>query len=183
VANGGTAEGSAGDGGSDLVDVVNKLGGFDTRTSVGLGTDDRVTVEIFTADGDTDDEVSEGIAVCGDGRLEGSDLVAHVTTGSPETKEKSGLLLDGSRDGRDGAVGCATLNHGVQTGTSEGIVGSDEVLSSRELGLEVTLGLKAAIDLEGTVVETLRDGLGGGDGHREGKELSGTHFECFNECW
>lgn len=179
MADGGAAQGSTGDGGADLVDVVDKLCGFDTETGVGLDTSDGVTVKILTADGDTDDQVCEGIAVGGDSGCEGSNLVAHVTTGSPETEEKSGLLLDSRGDGLNGAVGSATLDHGVQTGTSEGIVGSNEVLSSSKLGLEVGLGLEAAINLESTVVETLRDGLGGSDGHREGKELSGTHFEGF----
>jgi hypothetical protein len=182
VANGGTAQGSAGDGGADLVDVVNKLGGSDTNTSVGLDTSFGDTIEILTADGDTDDQVCEVLTVGVDGGCEGSDLIAHAATGSPETQEKGGLLLDSSRNGHNGAVGCTTLNHGVQTGAGEGIVGSNEILGSCKLGLEVGLGLEAAVNLESTVVETLGDGVGGSDGHREGKEMSGTHFGCFNEC-
>jgi hypothetical protein len=177
VTDGSTAQSGAGDGGADLVDVVNKLGGLETGTGIGTGTNLRVTVQILTADGDTDDQLGEILAVSFDSRLESGNLVGHATAGSPETEQKSGLLLDGSGDGLDGGASGATLDHSVKTGTGETIVGSDEVLGGGELGLEVTLSFDAAVTFGGTIVETLRNGLGGSDGHREGKELSGTHFE------
>jgi hypothetical protein len=177
VTDGGTAQGGAGDGGADLVDVVNELGGLNTDTSVGLDTGLRVTVKILAADGDTDDELGEVLTVGVNGGLESGDLVGHATTGGPETEEKGNLFLDGGGDSLNGAVGGATLDHGVKAGTGEGIVSTNEVLGSVELGLEVGLRLDSAVNLGGTVVETLKDSLGGSDGHREGKELNGTHFE------
>lgn len=182
VTDGSTAQRGAGDGGTDLVDVVNELGGLETGASGGSSANGGVAVEILTADGDTDDQLGELITVGADGGLQSGDLVGHGATGGPETEEELGLLLDGSGNGLDGAVGGATLDHGVQTSTGEGMVGVDEVLGGLELGLEVGLGPDAAITLGGTVVETLRNGLGGGDGHRQGKELSRTHFEEANVC-
>lgn len=178
VTDGGIAQAGTGDGGADLVDVVDQLGGLETGTGGGASADGGVTVEILGTDGDTDDQVGEVVTVGVDGGLESGKLVGHGAAGGPETEEKSGLLLDSSGDGLDGAVGGATLDHSVETGTGEGIVGANEVLGGGELGLEVGLRLDAAVTLSGTVVETLRDSLRGSNGHSQSEEVSGTHFEC-----
>lgn len=112
VADGGVAEAGAGDGLTDALDVSNELLGLDANAGIGLDTDLRVAVEILTADGDTDDELGEGVTVLVDGRLQGGDLVVHVSTGCPETEQQRCLLGDGGGDGLNGGVAFTLLDGG-----------------------------------------------------------------------
>lgn len=178
VTDGSAAQGGAGDGRLDLLDVGDQQVGVDTNTGVVLGASDRVTVEILATDGDTDDQLGEGLAVGADGGLESGNLVVDVAAGGPETEQEGSVLGDGSGNGLDGVVGGTTLDHGVQTGTGEAAGGADELLGRLELSLEVGLVVVAAINLGGTVVETLVGSLGGRNGQREGDNLLGEHFGC-----
>ena len=70
----------------------------------------------------------------------------------------------------------ATYNHGVQAGTGE--AGSaDQVLGRREFGLQVRLGLDAAIGLGTAVVEALVSGLGGSERQSKRNRLCELHLE------
>jgi hypothetical protein len=106
VADGDAGQGGVGDGAADLGDAVHQVGGAGADLVVGI------TVQILGTDGDTDDEVSEGSAVGGNGRLESSELVGDggITSRDPETQKKGGLGSNGSRDGRNDAVGSTPLN-------------------------------------------------------------------------
>lgn len=177
VTDGGAAQGSAGDGRLDLLDVVDQGVGVDTDTGLVLGTSDGVTVEILAADGDTDDQLGEGLAVGVDGGLEGGDLVVDVAAGGPETEQERGLRGNSSGNSLDGVVGGTALDHGVQTGTGEA-GGADEVLGCLELGLEVGLVVVATVGLGGTIVETLVGSLDGGNGQSQSDGLLGEHFGC-----
>jgi hypothetical protein len=69
-----------------------------------------------------------------------------------------------------------TYNHGVQAGTGE--AGSaHQVLGRRKFGLEVRLGLGAAIRLGIAIVETLVSGLGGSERQSKGNEPCEVHLE------
>lgn len=109
MADGSTAQFGAGNGGTDLVDVRHDLIRVGTDASVGLDTVDRVTVQILTTDRDTDNKLGQIISVIGNGVLEGGDFVGKVSTGSPQTEQKGGLLGDSGRDSSDWGVGGASL--------------------------------------------------------------------------
>lgn len=76
-----------------------------------------------------------------------------------------------------------TYNHGVQAGTGE--AGSaHQVLGRPEFGLEVRLGLDAAIRLGAAIVEALVSGLGGSECQSKRSELCEVHFEgSVKESW
>ena len=167
MTDGRVAEGGAGDGRADPLDVGDELVRVDADAGVGLDTVDGVAVEVLAADGDADDELGEGVAVLVDGLLEGGDLVVHAAAGGPETEQEGGLLGDGGGDGGDGVVGGTPLDHGVETGAGEA-GGADEVLGGLELCFKVGLNLAAAIDLGGAIVEALVNGFGGDQGEGEG---------------
>ncbi|PSE19535.1 hypothetical protein C7G68_19165, partial [Acinetobacter baumannii] len=124
-----------------------------------------VTVQVLAADRDTDDQVRKGGAVGGNGGLESGQLIGNggITARDPETQQKSGLSGNGSRDGRDDAVGSAPFNHGVETGTVPA-AGARQVLGTVELGLEVGLGQGLLVEEEGTIVETLDTRVGSAGG-------------------
>lgn len=183
VTDGGVAQASAGNGGTDLLDVGDKLLGLNTGAGVRLRASDGVTVHIFATDGDTNDELGEVITILADGRLESGNLVVHVASGGPKTQEQLGLLLNGGRNGLNGSVGGTTLDHGVQTGTGEAGATLDEGLGGGEVLLEIGLVFAAAISLGGTIVEALGDGIGGRHGEGEGEKLNHLHYEkVASEC-
>lgn len=202
MADGGPAQLGASNGGTDLVDVRDNLIRVGADASVGLDAVDRVPVQILAADRDADHQLSQIISVLGNGGLEGSDFVGEVSTGSPQAEQKGGLLGDGGRDSRNGGVGGASLlvggsvcdkgmnhrqcmaaathNHGVQAGTGE--AGSaHQVLGRREFGLEVSLGLGAAVGLGIAIVEALVSGLGGGERESKRNEVCELHLGRFGE--
>jgi len=174
VTDGGTAQTGAGDGGADLLDVVDEHVGLKTRASIGLGPGDRVTVHVLAANGDTDNILAEVVAVGADGSFESSKLVGHVAAGSPETQQKGGVLSNGGGNSLDRVLAGTALDHGVETSTGEAR-GANEVLGGLKLGLEVGLVLAAAIDLGGAVVEALVGGLGSRQRHGEGENLLREH--------
>lgn len=179
----GAAQAGARDGLLDLLDVVDQSVGLGTNTSVVLDASHRVAVEILTADGDTNNLLGERVTVLVDGVLEGSNLVGHVVTGSPHTQQETSALRDGSRNGLNGGVGGAALNHGVETSAGEAAVGTDEVLGGFEFGLEISLVHAASISLGRAIVEALVDGLGGRDRKCErGEKLLRKHGVFGNEC-
>ena len=110
VADGDFAQGSAGNGRSDLLDVADEF----VRRGAGarLGCDSRRgdAVEILAADGDTDDEIGEVCPPLLDGRLESGEFSLDLAVASrgPDSEEKSGILRDGGWDGRGWIVGRAT---------------------------------------------------------------------------
>lgn len=108
--DGGVAEAGAGDGLTDALDVSNELLGLGTNSGIGLDTDLRVAVEVLAADGDTDDELGEGVTVLVDGGLQSSDLVVHVSTRCPETEKEGCLFGNGGGDGLDGGVAFTLLD-------------------------------------------------------------------------
>lgn len=182
VTDQGAAEGGAGDGRANLLDVVDEDSRLFTDTGVVLGASDRVAVEILATHGDTSHLLAEGAAVLVDGVLQGSNLVVHVAAGSPETQQKTGVFGDGGGNGLDGAVGGASLNHCVETGTGKGTVGADEVLGGLKCGLEVRLVHATSITLSRAIVEALVDGLGGRDRKGESEKLLRKHCVSGNEC-
>ena len=197
MADGGTAQLGASNGGTDLVDVRDDLIRVGAEASLGLDPVDRVPVQILTADGNTDNQLGQIISVIGNGGLEGGDFVGEVSTGSPQAEQKGDFLGDGGRDSRNGGVGGASLlvggsvsgkghdhrkcrakthNHGVQAGTGE--AGSaHQVLGRREFGLEVRLGLGAAIGLGIAIVEALVSSLGGSERQSKRNKLCELHLE------
>lgn len=88
VTDRGTAEGGTRDRRADLIDVVDHVLGADTGTGAGLGALHRVTVKVLAADGDTDNQLAEGLAVGVDRRLESIDLVVDVSTRGPQAEQK-----------------------------------------------------------------------------------------------
>lgn len=109
VADGDILQAGSSDGGADSLDVLEN--GVRALANSGLGGDSsgRVTVQILTADRDTDNQLGEVVSVRGDGGLEGSNFVVKGITRGPETEEQSGLLLDSGGNGRDRGVGSTTL--------------------------------------------------------------------------
>jgi hypothetical protein len=53
-----------------------------------------------------------------DGILESSELIVEngLSLGCPKTKKKGGVGSNGSGDGTNNSVGCAILDHSVETG-------------------------------------------------------------------
>lgn len=82
VTNWGRAQGSTSDRGSDLADVVGKLGRLSTVARLGSNPSGRDTVEILGSNRDTSNQLCELVAVLGDGSLQGVDFVcdASLTT-------------------------------------------------------------------------------------------------------
>ena len=177
VTDGGAAQLGAGDGRLDVLDAGDQVVRVHADASIGLSTSDRVTVEILATNGDTSDQLGEGLAVGADGGLEGSNLVVDVTAGGPETQQQSNLLLNGGLDSLDGGVGGTTLDHGVETSAGEGAVGVLQLLGVLELGDEVGLVASATILVGGAVVETLVSGLSCHDGHSQSENLLHLHDE------
>ena len=120
-----------------------------------------------------------------------------MSTRGPETEQEGGVFSDGGGDGLCGFVrrasslledcqrlhlgggNASTYDHGVQAGTGE-TRGADEVLSSREERLEVSLVSEGnAIRLGCAIVEALVDSSGGGKRSREGEKIGGTHCGAF----
>lgn len=109
VTNWDVSPGSAGNGVADSLDVGNNGVWALTDTSIGLNASRRVTVEILTANGDTNNQVSHLGAVGGDGALQSVNFVIKAGTGGPQTKEQGGVGGDGSGDGFNGAIGGTVL--------------------------------------------------------------------------
>jgi hypothetical protein len=155
VAEGNLGDGSALEGSAEVVDEVNESIGLDTDTTLVLDTGNRVTVEILTTDGNTNDEVGQLRAVLLDGLLEGVDLlVDRVSTRGPDTEEDLGLGVNGSLESLDGVILGVSLDVGVESDSVEVAWGGLEALGSLELGLEVGLELGLTVGEGGTGVET-----------------------------
>ena len=169
------------DGGADLADVADELGGF--GAGGGVGGDEpggRDTVEVLGADADAGDEGCEGGAVLGDGGLEGGNLVGEVGVagGGPETEEEGGFGVDGGLDGADGCVGGAALDHGVESrGGETGC--SSQLLGCAEFVLEVGFALDATVIECRTIIETLVDSESG----RKEREESGGNDRSAHVGW
>ena len=178
VTNGGLLEAGSLDGLADLVDVLDEgLGAGTGETVAVLAANDGVTVQILGTDRDTGDEAVKLTTVLVGSLLERSKLVVEgfLASRAPDTEEEAGLGGNTSGNGRDGVVGGARLDHGVETGTVEGAVGAGEALGSLELGLEVGL-----LHVIGSVVEALEAGSGGADGSSHGEEARRSrHFDEF----
>lgn len=177
VTNGDVCQSSASDSITDLLDVIDQSGRLSTRVATrGLKTSRRDTVQILAADGDTDGKRTHLGTELGDGVLQSGKLVVEriLTGGGPETKQKGGLGVDGSWDGRDDGVGGASLDHGVEASTAEA-GGADQALSSVELTGEGLEGLCGAIRVGGTIVETLSGGQRRGSARDEREERRRTH--------
>lgn len=180
VTDGSRTQRSARDGGFHLVDVGQDHIRPGTDSSICLLTRDRVTVQILRPDRDTHHEGGEFITVCGDGTLQGSNLLGDVisTTRGPETEQEGGALSDGGGNSFDGAVVGSTLNHGVQTSRGELGIGANELRGSLVQSLEIRLNSHGgSISLGGSVVEALIDSGRGGERGREGEKLGGTHLD------
>jgi hypothetical protein len=109
VADGGILQASSRDGGADGLDVFENGVRALANASLGGNASGRVTVQILTADRDTDNQFGELVSVGGNGRLQGSNLVVKGITRGPETEKKSSLFLDSGVNGSDGSVGSTTL--------------------------------------------------------------------------
>lgn len=151
MADGLVFEGGSLDGGADLRDVVYDCVGRVADAANGCA------VKVLAADGDTGDDISEGRAVLGDGVLQSSELILESfgCAGGPEAEEKRRLRLDGGRDGRDGRVGCSTLNHSEQPHACEATVGVGKLLGSLHLVGKVDLLLGRTGSKSATGVESL----------------------------
>lgn len=99
------------DGLSDFSDVLDENVRVAAGVLASLDTSGGDTVKILTADGDTGNEVVDLTTVLVDGALQSSKLVVEgiLASGGPETEEKTGLGLDGSRNSRDGFIGSTSL--------------------------------------------------------------------------
>ena len=107
MSNGGLAQRSGGNCRPDLRDVADEFVRGGARARLGCDSRRGDAVEILATDGDTDDEVGELGAPLLDGRFEscefGLDLA--VASRGPDSKEKGGVLRNGSRDGLGWLVG------------------------------------------------------------------------------
>lgn len=109
MTDGGISKPCAGDGRSDGLDVVDDVVGVLANTGLGGDTSGRVTVEILTTDGDTNNQAGEVRTVGRDGGLQGGDFVVESVTRGPETEEKSGVCCNGGGNSGNGGVGSSTL--------------------------------------------------------------------------
>ncbi|KAI6757500.1 hypothetical protein HG531_003325 [Fusarium graminearum] len=153
-------EASSLDSAAGLLDIVYEDGRVGAGVLVVLETSGRDTVEIFVSDRDTSDEAIELVTVLVDSVLQGGNLVGEAIARGPETKEEASLGLDSGRNGRDGLVGRATLDHGVETSAGESTVSTLEASSSVELVLEVGLSLGATICKGRAIIEALERSAG-----------------------
>lgn len=111
MADWGSAQHGAGESLSDGVDAAHD--GVRTFPWVGLVQDagGRDTVEIFTSDGDTNDQVHQFLSILGDGRAKGGQLIVeYFVSGAEEDAEQElGLGGIGSCNGFGGGVWSASL--------------------------------------------------------------------------
>ena len=130
--------GGVGDGRLGLANEASDLLRRCTDTAVVLDASGRNAVQVFRADGEANHEIGESATVLLDGALESRKLVvkASLTAAGPHSQKKAGLGSDGGRNGRDGVVGGAALDHGVQTRGGE-VLSALEGLLTVEDGLEI----------------------------------------------
>lgn len=171
---------STGDGRAHLRDIRGESSGTSSDAGIVGDTSGCDSVKILRSDRNTSNQRCESSAVLGDGSLEGVDLVGDgsLTSRGPQTEQKSGLGVDGGLNSRCRAVGRATLDHGVQTCACERVDWANEVLSTRELALEVGRLFGGAVGEGWAIVESF-DGRGscrsGHQGGRHGQNGRGAH--------
>jgi len=86
------------------------------------------------------------------------------------------VCVNGSRNGRDDAVGGASLDHGVETSSAELSVGVGKSLGGGEQVGELLQRDSRAVGVCGAVVEAI---VGSGSDGREGDELAeDLHLDC-----
>ena len=163
VANGGSGGSSARDHRASTLDVIDENIWALAKSTLVLNTLRGGPVKILRANGDTNDKISQSTAVLLNSRAQSIELVLeNLAAGrSPQSQQETGLGVDSGLDGRDRGVGGATLDHSVQTSRRE-TRGVGKILSTGELGLEISLLLRSAICEDIAVVEALGDALGGG---------------------
>jgi hypothetical protein len=106
-----TAKSGAGKSRADLADVVDKILRLSSVSRLGSNAGGRETVEILTADGETDDTAGEIVTVLGDSILDRGKLVVDAVLASrrPNSKKESCVCGDGSRNSCDGIIGSSAL--------------------------------------------------------------------------
>ena len=147
-----------------------------TSANAGLvgGSGHAVTVQVLAADGNTDDEVGEVIAVLLNALLQSTDLVVDVGRARrPNAEEKVSLGLDGGTESLDGVVGRVGLDVGVESEGVEVAGSALEVLGSRELLGEVGLELGRVVRVGRGRVEA-EPVLGSGHGGQGAQSESGS---------
>jgi hypothetical protein len=84
-----------------LANVRSQGGWVSAISRVGSDTCWRDTVEIFASNGNASNKGCELLSPLGDGGVQGGDLgvESSLSTGSPKTKEQSGILCNGSGNG------------------------------------------------------------------------------------
>ena len=148
------SEAGSSNGLTGLFDVVDEY--VRLSTGVASSTVDGNTVKILGTDGDTDNQVSEGSTILGDGSLERVDLVVEglLASGGPQSKEESSLGIDRGLDCLNDSVLSSVLDHGVKTSACPA-VGAGQILCGVELVLEVGQEFGTIIIELGTVIEAL----------------------------
>lgn len=103
--------------GLDLVDVLNQSVWTSTNTRLVDDTSWADTVQILRSDTQSNDQVGEFASVLLNSVLNSLNLVGDVrlSSGGPDTEQKLGVGGDSGGDGRDGVVGRAALDAGVET--------------------------------------------------------------------
>ena len=178
VTNGRIRQRSAGDCLAHLLDVVDQHIGVDARVAVVLLPRHRVTVEILTTDGQTDDQICEVASILVDRALECRELVLEflLVLRCPDTKKHSSLGVDRSLERRDRGGLSAALDVGVQSDRVPPRC-ARQVGALLELSGEIVVGLGGLVGPEVAGVETLGQSLRGRDAGREGCELREEHRE------
>lgn len=111
VADGGTTQGSPLEGVANLLNIRDNGVGAGTNTGIVLGADDRVTVQVLTANADSHNAVGEGVTVLLDGGVESTNLLldARIAGRTPDAEEERSVLGDSGGNGRDGIRAGARL--------------------------------------------------------------------------
>lgn len=114
-----------------------------------------VAVEILTTNGDTDDQVSEIVAVGVEGLLEGVNLLLNrVNARAPDTEKNVGPALDSSLERLNGVLVRVGLDVGVESDRVEITGGTVQIGRGVELSQEILLELGRAVVKGGSRVET-----------------------------
>lgn len=168
-----------------LLEIINEaqdgFGGVADATLV-LDAGDRVTVKILTADGDTNDKISELAAILRNSLLQGANLLVDVVSArGPSTEEDVSLGVDGSFESLDGVILGVSLDVGVQANSVEGSGGALKTSSGLELGLEILLELGRSIGESGTRVEAeiVVSGVGGESQSTGNDGSRNTHVDYY----
>lgn len=117
VADGLVGGTGSGDGAANLADIVDNDVRTNTHPGVAGDANGSDTINVLGADADAGNEVGESGAVLGNGSIQSSKLVLEdgLAGRSPQAEEQSGTGADGGRDGRDGCICRAILDHGIQS--------------------------------------------------------------------